>query len=203
MPRAREVPGIWKQSRRRCGGRSQESGGNPENFGTIPRVVSGVCGGTGEGEAVQGAIPEAVPDIWGRSQGRSGAGLGLPAGDAEEDPGAVPRCASGAGAGSPGRCQGRSRGGADRDRGAGAGVGAATEPGAWRAWAPQNRALVPLPSRPLAWSSRCPAGSGAAAGAGTGQRGRGEALGGTGEHCVVGVVAVEGCWDAERGTGKH
>lgn len=101
VPRAREVPGIWKQARRRCGGRCQESGGDPENFGAIPRVVSVVCGGTGEGEAVQGAIPEAVPEIWGRSQGRSRAGLSLPAGGAKEDPGAVPRCAAGAGAGSP------------------------------------------------------------------------------------------------------
>ncbi|XP_039566844.1 copine-5-like isoform X3 [Passer montanus] len=150
------VPGKGRRpqgrSRRRYRGSGDDPGGGPKPVPVSPLAIAKKTPGHS-----LGAGPVPVPGAPGGAKG----GPCLSAGGAQEDPGALPRCGAGAGAGNPGRCQGRSRGGAhrDRDRGAGAGVGAATEPGAWRAWAPRNRAPAPVPSRPLAWNSRCPAGS--------------------------------------------
>lgn len=238
VPRAREVPGIWKQARRRCGGRTQESGNDRENFGAIPRAVSGLCGGTGEGEAAQRAIPEAVPEIWGRSRGRSRASLGLPAGDPEEDSGAVPQCR-----------QPRAVPRAVPKKTLGQALGAEPEPGApggAKGGPGAEPIVIAVQVRvPASGQRRSPGHGGpglprtghrsrsrpghsrgahgvlqvvgprwepAAGGGGAGRRWealgssgswRWKVLGGTRLHCGVGVAAVGGCWDAERGTERH
>lgn len=244
VPQARAVPGIWKQAWRRREGRSQESGGDSENFGAIPGAVSTVRGGTGEEKAAPGAIPEAVPRMWGRSRGRSRAGPGLPTGRREEDSGALPWCAAGAGAGSPRavpkavpvsrrvvpKTTPRHSLGEGPEPVPGASGGAKGGP---RAEPIAIAALVPVlgqrrspghggPGRlgtghrtqPRSGHSRGthgvlqvagPRREPAPGGGGVGRRWcwRCKVLGGTGLHCGVGVAAVAGCWNAQRGTGER